>query len=126
MTQTATRSKSARPTAVAEPRALETEVGRAGKFLLDKLANARIMRLMAARDEEKLKEKWAAIWRPLAEAEGLQKGDVLVIKASGVARGRVTMRGRGKQVDLDLLLAGWPEAFEACVSDAESLQYDSL
>jgi hypothetical protein len=124
MTQTATRT-SAKATAAPAPAVHEVEVGRGGQHLLNKLANARIARLLAERTENPLKEKWKE--RFTLEADkvgGLKKGDVLVIKALGVVRGQVTMRSRGKSVDLDLLLQAFPEAYEACVSENESLQFD--
>lgn len=124
MTQTASRTSAKPAAAAAEPQVLEIEVGRAGKFALDKLANARIERLMAEKVERPLKDKVTALWSEAAKDLG--KGDVLVVKAAGVVRGRVTVRPRQKSVDLDLLLQAFPEAFEACVSDTESPQFEPM
>ena len=122
MTQTATRSKRT-ATAPAAPQTHEVEVGRGGKHIIDKLANARADRLAAERVEDPLKERWRGIWEDLVPA-GFAKGDTLVIKALGVVRGRVTLRSRGKSIDLDLLLSAFPEAYQACVTETESLQFD--
>jgi hypothetical protein len=123
MTQTATRS-SAKATAPRKLRTLTHEVGRGGKHILDRLATMRVARLQAEREEKPVKEQWEGIWKPLAHDADLQQGDVLVITALGVPRGRVTMRSRGKVVDLDLLLTAYPEAYSACVSENESAQFD--
>jgi hypothetical protein len=56
----------------------------------------------------------------------LKQGDTLIIEASGVVRGRVTLNPGAKSVDLDLLKEGWPEAFQACVSDTEHLRFSPV
>lgn len=122
MTQTATRAR-AKATAAATPEIIEVEVGRGGKHQIDMLANARQQRLAAEKVEEPLKDAWKRTWEALVP-ENFKKGDTLVIKALGVVRGRVTMRSRGKTVDLDLLMQAFPEAYAACVSENESLQFD--
>jgi hypothetical protein len=119
--QTATRTKSAKP-AVHTPQIFELEIGKPGKKVLDELANARQNRLNAERAENPLKVALKEFWAEAAEQ--LAKGDQLVIKASGVVRGRVTLRDRQKQVDLDLLLQAFPEAYAACVADNFTPQFD--
>jgi len=124
MTQTATRT-SAKATAAPAIKHLEVEVGRGGQHILNKLANARVARLLAEKVEAPLKDKWKERWT--AEVDklgGLARGDILVIKAMGVVRGQVSLRSRGKTVDLDLLMQAFPEAYARCVSENESLQFD--
>ena len=121
MTQTATRT-SARPAAAAA-RTLEIEVGRGGKAVIDKAANARIDRLQAERAEKPIKEKLKDLWS--AAADELKVGDVLVVKAMGVVRGQVKLVRRAPAVDLDLLMQAYPEAYAACVdTEVYSPQFD--
>lgn len=120
-TQTATR-RGAKPAAVHTPQVIEIEVGRTGKTVLDRLANARITRLLAEKVEAPLKEKARALWADAAV--DLRKDDVLIVKAQGVVRGRVTVRDRAKVIDLGLLQAAFPEAYERCVSDNASAQFE--
>jgi hypothetical protein len=124
MTQTATRT-SAKPTAAAGPKTIEIEVGRKGQGVLNKLANLRVARLMAEREEKPVKEQARELW--LEAAETLEVGDVILVKAMNVVRGRVSLKRRAAEVDLDLLLAAYPEAFEACVNtEVYSPQFDSV
>lgn len=127
MAQTATR-RGAKPAAatvkVRTPKTYEVEIGKAGQYVLDKLANARQDRLQAEKIEKPLKEQLKEFYSE--PASKLEKGDTLIVKALGVVRGRVTLRGFGrKEVDLDLLLQAFPEAYAACVSEADPyLQFD--
>lgn len=122
MTQTTTRT-SARSTAAAKT--IEIEVGRKGQGILNKLANLRVARLMAEREEKPVKEQARELW--LEASRQLEIGDVILVKAMGVVRGRVTLKKRAPAVDLDLLLAGWPEAYEKCVQDnVYTPQFDSV
>jgi hypothetical protein len=113
MTQTATRT-SAKP-AASIGTVTELEVGRVGAGILNKLANARLARLLAEKAEGPLKDRVKAMFAQ--EAEALKPGDVLVIKASGNVRGKVTMKRRAPAVDLKLLKEAFPEAYEKCVDD---------
>lgn len=124
MTEIATRSRAKSTPAATAGKILEVEVGRGGKNLIDKLANARIARLMAEQTEKPLKDAVKELW--LEDAEALELGDTLLVKAMGVVRGRVTLRHRAKTVDLDLLLTAFPEAYEKCVSDNVSPQFDAV
>lgn len=124
MTQTATRT-SAKPTAAAAPKTLEIEVGRKGQGILNKLANLRVARLMAEREEKPVKEQARELW--LEASRELVPGDVILVKAMGVVRGRVTLKKRAPAVDLDLLMSAFPEAYEKCVQDnVYTPQFDSV
>ena len=125
MTQTTTRT-GARSTAVAAgPKTLEIEVGRKGQGILNKLANTRVARLLAEREEKPAKEQARDLW--LEASRQLEVGDVLIVKAMGVVRGRVTLKKRAAAVDLDLLMAAYPEAYSACVqNNVYTPQFDSV
>jgi hypothetical protein len=121
MTQTATR-KSAK-TAPSSTTTREIEVGKKGRKLLDKLANFRMARILAERDEKPYK---AEVNEMLAgEAAKLRVGDVLVVRAEGNIRGKVTLKKRAPAVNLELLKDAFPEAYEACVdNDVHTPQFD--
>lgn len=121
MTQTTTR-RGARSTAAAAPATLEIEVGRSGKHIFDRLANLRVARLLAQRDERPVKDQAEALWADAAK--DLKEGDVLIVKAMGIVRGRVSLKRRAPVVDLDLLMTAFPEAYEACVRQGSSPQFD--
>lgn len=121
MTQTATR-QSATPAAISAD-VLELEVGAPGGAVLDRLANARATRLLAEKAEKPVKAEAAGLWA-LAASE-LKQGQTLLVKVKGVVRGKVALKRRAPQVDLDLLEQAFPEAFQACVTtDVFSPQFD--
>ena len=122
MTQTAVRT-SAKPTAAAGPKTLEIEVGRKGQGILNKLANLRVARLMAEREEKPAKEQARELW--IEAAKDLKVGDVILVKAMGIVRGRVSLKRRAPEVDFDLLMQAFPEAYEKCVdNEVFSPQFD--
>jgi len=111
MTKTATRTAQ---TQAPSGTTTEIETGKAGAKVLDALSGLRLARILAERAEAPVKEQAKALWADAAEE--LEVGDVLVVKAKGVVRGKVTLKKRAPQVDLDLLEQAFPEAFQACVN----------
>ena len=125
MTQTTTRTSARSTAAASAPKTLEIEVGRKGQGILNKLANLRVARLMAEREEKPTKEQARELW--LEASRSLEVGDVLLVKAMGVVRGQVTLKRRAPAVDLDLLLQAFPEAYEKCVqTDVYTPQFDTV
>ena len=127
MAKTASPAQPAKPSAAKTkkartPKTFELELGRGGQGILDQLANFRAERLAAERKEKPLKLRLKELYSP--ESDKLKYGDTLVIKALGVVRGTVSVRKR-KNVDLDLLLQAFPEAYAACVSEIEYTQFDA-
>lgn len=124
MTQTASRTSSAQPAAVTTASgAIELNLGRGFQAILNKAANARQVRLDAEKVEDPLKKQRMQM---IIDALGgeLPVGTKIVVKALGVVRGTVTWRPGQPQVDLDLLLSAYPEAYTACVSRTPYPQYD--
>lgn len=125
MTQTTTRTSARSTAAASAPKTLEIEVGRKGQGILNKLANLRVARLMAEREEKPVKEQARDLW--IEASRQLEPGDVILVKAMGVVRGRVTLKKRAPGVDLDLLLQAYPEAYANCVQDnVYTPQFDSV
>ena len=121
MTQTAARTSA--KTAALSDAVTELEVGRIGSGILNKLANARIARLLAEKAEKPLKEKAAALWA--GAAQDLKVGDVLLVKAGGTVRGKVALKKRPAKVDWELLQTAFPEAYDKCVDEeVYSPQFD--
>lgn len=124
MTQVAQGTKPAKTAKVRQPKVRKLDLGDTGRKLLDKLANARAERLAAEKVEKPLASTLKQLFAD--EATKLKQGDTLIIEAKGVVRGRVTLNPGAKSVDLDLLKEGWPEAFQACVSDTEHLRFSPV
>jgi hypothetical protein len=119
--RTATKKTAAAPAkkaaAAPQTQATEVDLGAKGKRILDKMAEFRQVRLNAEREEKLLK---AQLKELLPEPK---KGTKLIVRTGKVIRGTVSWRSR-KNTDLDLLLQGWPEAYEQCTSDNEYTQFD--
>lgn len=78
--------------------------------LFDRLSNVKYARQEAEKQEKALKAEILAL---LPERK---RGVKFVLRATGVIRANVTLRSR-KNVNQSDLLAGFPEAYEACVSE---------
>jgi hypothetical protein len=96
---------------------VEVDLGDAGKAILDKMAEHRQVRLTAQKEEDILKKQLKEL------LPKQKKHEKLLVRAAGVIRGTSSWRGR-KNTDLDLLLQGWPEAYEACVTENVYTQFD--
>lgn len=125
---TATRGKAAQQTTTPKAKpalnteTIEIDLGVKGKRLLDKMAEFRQQRLAAEREEKILKEQLTKLIDDTLGREQ-KPSEKLLVRASKVIRGTRSWRRR-KNTDLDLLLEGWPEAFEAVVSTKEFTQFD--
>jgi hypothetical protein len=112
---TATRAKSAsKPAAKTEKPVKDVEVDLpdvAGKLLAE-IAEARLAKSAADRKEKAAK---AQLTQLLPKHK---KRTRLVLKIAGEIRGKVSWRSR-TGLDPDLLMQGWPEAYEACKTTSE-------
>jgi hypothetical protein len=123
MTQTATRTSAKTAPSSTTASITELEVGKKGGKLLTDLANARVERLLAEKVENPLKEQVKDMIA--GEAEKLEVGDILLVRAEGNIRGKVQLKKRAPRVDLDLLRDAFPEAYEKCVeTEVFSPQFD--
>jgi hypothetical protein len=96
---------------------VECDLGDEGAKILDQMAEHRQTRLAAQREEKVLKEKLDAI------LPKLKKNQRMTVRAAGIIRGTLSWRGR-TNVDTDLLLAGWPEAYDAVTEKKQYTQFD--
>jgi hypothetical protein len=96
---------------------VECDLGDEGAKILDAMAEQRQIRLAAQREEKAQKEKLDAI------LPKLKKNQRMTVRAAGIIRGTLSWRGR-TNVDTDLLLAGWPEAYEAVTERKTYTQFD--
>lgn len=124
--KTATRGKAAQQnkakTKAPVIKVKDLELGEKGAKVLDSMAQHRQVRLAAEKEEKILKEQL----KELIEKElgrNQKKREKLVIRAKGVIRGTRSWRSR-KNVDFDLLLEAFPEAFEQTVSENLFTQFD--
>lgn len=124
MTQTTTHRGARSTAATAALRVIEIDLGRTGKTLLDKFAGSRMTRLLAERAERPSKERLKEIVDSAVEEHELQKDEVIVVKAMGVVRGKISIKDRGPSCDYDLLMQAFPEAYAACVTRSASAQFD--
>lgn len=126
MAQTATARKATQVAQPVTPAPVPTiwtlELGETGGTLLDSLGEARQERLAGERTEKPIKAALKALYEP--ECEDLEQGDILQILAEGELRGTVSRVPGPPSVDLDLLLEGFPEAYEQCVSKTNHLRFN--
>jgi hypothetical protein len=128
MAQTATRSQNARAaagtTTTAVPQ-IEIEIGRGGQAILNKAAEARQVRLDAERVENPLKDRRMKLITAQCEDGVIPEGGKVIVRAMGVVRGVVSWKRNPRTIDMDLLKEGWPEAYQACVTEGDLRpQYD--
>lgn len=119
MATTATRpaSGTSKPSTAAASEITDVEVTLPDEAyaVVNELAKARLARIAAERQEKELKAKLFAM---LPEHK---KGTKLVLKVAGAIRGTVSWRQRSG-IDADLLLQGFPEAYDACRSETDYQQ----
>lgn len=121
-TATATQAnKVAKKAKTRTPKTRTLELGKTAGRFFDKLAEARQQRLSAERIEKLNKGAIQELY--IDSTTKMKVDDQLVLTVDNEIRGRVTCTHGGKAVDLDLLLEGWPEAFEACVKDTTQLRF---
>jgi len=113
----ATQTAKKTPVKTAVIKQVECDLGDEGKAILDKMAEHRQVRLAAQREENALKEKLAEL------LPKLKKKERMTVRAAGVIRGTLSWRSR-TNTDLDLLLAGWPEAYDAVTEKKTYTQFD--
>lgn len=124
--KTATRGKAAQQikakTKAPTIKVKDLELGDKGVMILDSMAQHRQVRLAAEREEKILKEQLKELIDTKL-GRNQKKREKLVIRAAGVIRGTRSWRSR-KNVDMDLLLEAFPEAFEQTVTENFFTQFD--
>jgi hypothetical protein len=122
---TTTTAKKATPVQepVHVPTVWELDLGSQVAVLFDDLSAARQDRLAAERKEKPLKAAAKALWE--GECEDLEQGDTLKVLTAGELQGNV-IRCPNPQpdVDFDLLLQAFPEAYQACVKRGTHLRFN--
>lgn len=105
------------------PKTTSLDIGRAGVALLTKLAAKRFAKNAAEREFKPLDAAFKLLYADAAAQ--LELGDTINIVSGNKPLGRVTCERGGRDVDYDLLMEAYPEAYEQCVKPKTVVKFYS-